>query len=53
MTTQRVTRDQALEQLERVLSSLAFQGATRSRELLKFLVEETAGERADRLKDTR
>ena len=53
VTMQGVSRDQALEQMERVLSSPTFQGAVRSRALLKFLVEESAGERADRLKDTR
>jgi serine/threonine-protein kinase len=46
-----VSRDRTLEQLERVLASASFQGAGRSRALLKFLVEETAWNRAERLKE--
>jgi Tol biopolymer transport system component len=49
--TSEVSRDRALEQLERVLSSSAFQGAARSSALLKFLVEEAAGDRPQRLKE--
>src|SRR5919109_4311444 len=48
---QGVSRDQALEQLERVLSSSVFRGAGRSRTLLKFLVEESVGDRTERLKE--
>ena len=39
------------EQLDRVLASLTFQGAERSRTLLRFLVEQTLDDRADRLKE--
>ena len=48
---QGVSRDQTLEQLERVLSSSVFQGAGRSRTLLKFLVEESVADRTERLKE--
>jgi hypothetical protein len=48
---QGVPRDQALEQLERVLSSSVFQAAGRSRALLKFVVEESVGDRTERLKE--
>jgi len=48
---QGVSRDQALEQLERVFSSSVFQGAGRSRTLLKFLVEESVADRTERLKE--
>jgi Tol biopolymer transport system component len=43
--------DPILEQLTRVLSSSVFQNATRSRALLRFLVEETVNGRAGRLKE--
>lgn len=48
---QAVSPDRALEQLQRVLASAAFQGAARSSALLKFLVEEAAGNRPERLKE--
>jgi serine/threonine-protein kinase len=48
---QSVSSDRALEQLERVLASAAFHGAARSSALLKFLVEEAAGNRPERLKE--
>jgi serine/threonine-protein kinase len=44
-------RDAVLEELARVLSSAAFQGAARSRALLTFLVEETVNNRSERLKE--
>src|ERR1043165_3259801 len=44
-------RDAAASALERVLASATFQGAARSRALLKFLVEETLAGRAARLKE--
>jgi hypothetical protein len=37
--------------MERVLSSSVFQGAGRSRALLKFLVEESVADRTERLKE--
>ena len=40
-----------LDALDRVLSSAVFQGAARSRELLKFLVEERVNGRSERLKE--
>lgn len=46
-----VNRDAALDALERVLSSAAFQGAERSRALLRFVVEQTAGGGSERLKE--
>jgi hypothetical protein len=51
METAPVTRDIALEHLERVLSSATFRGAERSSALLRFLVEETVAGRAERLKE--
>src|ERR1043166_9118995 len=44
-------RDAAASALERVLASATFQGAARSRALLKFLVEETLAGRAARRKE--
>ncbi len=46
-----ISRDQVLEQLERILSSGLFEGASRSRALLKFVVEAAVEGRADRLKE--
>ncbi len=46
-----ISRDLILEQLERVLANPLFQGAVRSRALLKFLVEEFLNGRIDRLKE--
>src|SRR5260370_17367405 len=46
-----VSRDLVLAQLERVLASSLFQGAARSRALLKFVVEESLDGRTDRLKE--
>src|SRR5437868_4702357 len=40
-----------MEELEKVISSEVFRGASRSRVLLRFLVEETVNGNADRLKD--
>ena len=37
--------------MERVLSSSVFQGAGRSRALMKFLVEESVADRTERLKE--
>jgi hypothetical protein len=48
---QGLSREQVLEQMERVLSSSVFQGAGRSRALLKFLVEESVADRTERLKE--
>lgn len=45
------TSDPNLEQLTRILSSSVFQNATRSRALLRFLVEETVSGRGERLKE--
>jgi hypothetical protein len=43
---------QAVEaHLEKLLGSATFRGAERSRRLIRFIVEETLGGRADRLKD--
>jgi eukaryotic-like serine/threonine-protein kinase len=39
------------KQLDRMLSSATFQGASRSRALLRFLVEETLSGRSERLKE--
>lgn len=39
------------EQLERILASQTFQGAERSRTLLRFVVEQALDDRADRLKE--
>src|SRR5687767_6621906 len=44
-------RDSILTQLDRLLSSGVFQGAARSKTLLKFLVAETIEGHADRLKE--
>lgn len=49
VNTSAVPRQQTLEQLERVLSSSAFQAAARSRMLLQFLVEQV--DRPERLKE--
>ena len=46
-----VSRDLVLEQLEKVLTSSLFQGAVRSRALLKFIVQEFLNGRMDRLKE--
>ena len=51
MTMADVPDDRAREGLERVLSSAAFQGAQRSRTLLRFLVEEVIAGRPERLKE--
>src|SRR4051812_47578638 len=51
METQPVPRDSILAELEKVLSSSTFTGAERSKTLLKFLVEHTARNGADRLKE--
>ena len=51
MEASAVSRDLVLEQLERVLASSLFQGAARSRALLKFIVEESLDGRTDRLKE--
>ena len=40
-----------LEQLEKILTSETFQGAARSQTLLRFIVEQATGNRADRLKE--
>ena len=37
--------------LERLLRSVTFQGAERSKQLLRFVVDETVADRADRLKE--
>jgi adenylate cyclase len=44
-------RQTVLDQLEKVLSSPPFEGAERSRRLLRFVVEQTVGGQADRLKE--
>ena len=46
-----VDRDAVLKQLERMLSSSAFRRAERSSALLRFIVEQTLGGQADRLKE--
>ena len=46
-----VSRDLILEQQARVLASSLFQGAVRSRALLRFIVEESLDGRTDRLKE--
>ncbi|MGH7693347.1 MAG: TolB family protein [Gemmatimonadaceae bacterium] len=46
-----VSREAALDALERVLSSAAFHGAERSSTLLRFVVDQTLGGNADRLKE--
>src|SRR5260370_18516488 len=46
-----ISRDLIREQLERVLANPLFQGAVRTRALLKFLVEEFLNGRIDRLKE--
>lgn len=46
-----VSRDAALDALERVLSSAAFHGAERSSTLLRFVVHQTLDGGADRLKE--
>src|SRR2546423_13588693 len=46
-----VAADAVRAELERVLASRAFAGATRSSQLLRHLVEETLAGRADRLKE--
>jgi hypothetical protein len=46
-----VDREVVLAQRERVLTSEAFQGASRSTTLLRFLVDEAANGRVDRLKE--
>jgi serine/threonine-protein kinase len=46
-----LSRDSILEQLARILSSQLFEGAGRSRALLKYAVEETVGGRANQLKE--
>jgi hypothetical protein len=44
-------RDSVIAELERVLASPVFEGAGRARALLRFVVEETLNDRADRLKE--
>jgi hypothetical protein len=51
MEASSVSRDSILEQLGKILSSSLFEGAGRSRTLLKFVVEESVNDRADRLKE--
>jgi Tol biopolymer transport system component len=51
MDSTTVSPDGVAEQLERMLQSGVFRGATRSSTVLRYLVEETLGGRADRLKD--
>src|SRR5215210_6093600 len=51
MDTSPVLRDSILAELEAILSSPVFQGAERSKTLLKFLVEEAVNDRAERLKE--
>ena len=46
-----ISRDLIIEQLDKVLASSLFQGAARSRALLKFVVEEFLNGRIDRLKE--
>jgi len=50
-TDTEIVRDAILAQLERVLASEAFRGATRSTTLLRFLVDEAVSGRIDRLKE--
>jgi hypothetical protein len=45
------SRDSIVAELETALGSSTFQGAERSKVLLRFLVEQTLGDRADRLKE--
>ena len=45
------TRDSVLAELEQMLGSSIFHGAERSKVLLRFLVEQTLDDRADRLKE--
>ena len=51
METPPLSRDAIVAELDRALGSSIFQGAERSKVLLRFLVEETLAERADRLKE--
>ena len=46
-----IAGDAVLAQLEKVLASDAFQGATRSTTLLRFLVDAVVKGRTDRLKE--
>ena len=46
-----VPDEQAAEQLRRMLAGSTFQNASRSRDLLRFLVEETLAGRAERIKE--
>ena len=47
----KISPDAVRAQLERVLASSAFQGAERSRTLLRFLVDQSLDDRTDRLKE--
>jgi tetratricopeptide (TPR) repeat protein len=51
MQTSPISTESILAQLSRILSSSLFANAEQSRALLKFVVEQTVNERADRLKE--